>query len=369
MGFATAPKDSRGQDKVQCLVCHGWYHRVDSHAVKAHKLTVAQYKEKFPGAPLMSLAARNELVGELSVEDEDGVIKLGDIQMAKRVGLDEEDQKLVPAADPGIIPDVGALSQLATALVADENVLIVGPPGVGKSTLPRHLASLIGQPYLRVPFNGEVSVSQLMGKPSLKVRKDKTVTGFTRGPVAVGAVRGWWIQGDEVDSVNPSVSFVMHPLLESPRYLANPDEGSEEKTLAVNEKFRFIGTANTLGYGDETGLFQGTGPMNEAFLDRFQTVIRMDYPERGVELDWINKRVRLDSTIAGKMLDVAREVRKAYSEQKILTSLSPRRVLYWARKTAMLGGNVKLAAVYTVTNKLPPSDEKFVAGLIQRIFG
>jgi cobaltochelatase CobS len=138
--------------------------------------------------------------------------------------------------------------------------------------------------------------------------------------------------------------------------------------VVFDPRFRVIATANTLGYGDDTGLYSGTGPMNEALLDRFGLVIQMDYPKPDVELKRIMKRTSIHTGVAEKIIKVANQARDAWRQDSTMVSFSPRRVINWARKTARLG-DVRAAARYTVTNKCSPDDQKYIEGLIQRTFG
>ena len=76
--------------------------------------------------------------------------------------------------------------------------------------------------------------------------------------------------------------------------------------------FRIACTGNTNGGGDDTGLYQGTGRMNLAWLDRFM-LCEVNYPDAVVEKDLLVKLYpTLPEHIVIKMVDFANEIRKQF---------------------------------------------------------
>lgn len=387
MGDATAKVDSSGREKAKCEICDKYYHRVDVHVVKIHKISVEAYSKKFPKAELMSAYAREKEEAEaaeaIEIAPTPGVeavreeksdatkpLRFGSASLYERTDLTAEEITKVPEHDEKWV--IGAtehanLEALALGIEMNENVLIVGPPGVGKSTLARELASVCNQPITRLSFTGEVRVGDLMGGSRIIVdpASGQAITKYVDGPFPIAAEKGHWVIFEEFDSAPSQVTFALHSALERPRQLRLMEADRE---VEFHDKFRVIATANTLGYGDESGLYAGTAPMNEALLDRFGIVIKVDYPKKDDEVNILVERTGIKKNTAELMVDVASKVREAQKQDTTMTSISPRRLIMWAALTVKMG-NPRVAAANTITNKIPPQDKVFVDGIVQRMFG
>jgi cobaltochelatase CobS len=221
----------------------------------------------------------------------------------------------------------------------------------------------------RLPFRGDMRVSDLIGAKSLSVdvASGQSVTTYDAGVLPDAATRGHWLLIDEIDAGPAEVMFTLFPVLEASRSLVlTSDRGGHEVTF--DPRFRFVGTANTLGWGDESGLYAGTAPMNEALLDRFHTVIMLGYPDPASEVRRLVQVTSVAVGVAEKMVAAATKIREAQLRDAMASSFSPRRLMMWARKAVRMGDPVR-AARYTVTNRLPPEESAFVGGIIQRHFG
>lgn len=379
--------DEKGRERIECKECGGFFHRLEGHLTKAHSTTVEAYTEKHPGAPTISpsvreLARKRKAKGEREtkrskpveeeVEEEpteDEGFRFGCVSLRVRTDLTELDALFVPKHDEKWVMganEEAALEALALGIEANANVLIVGPPGVGKSTIARELASIVNAPLRYLPINGELRVEDFMGGDQLVIDKasGQTVMKNVDGPLPEAGENGHWVLFDEFDSLPSHVGFILHGVLEENRKLTR----ANGKPVVFSPDFRVIATANTLGLGDDSGQFAGTAPMNRALLDRFAIVILVDYPEATDEVEMIVSKSGIDSSVAEKMVAVATKVREAVRNETSAADLSPRRLMMWAAATKRTG-NARVAAKLTVTNRLSTDDRKFVEGIVQRYFG
>ena len=61
--------------------------------------------------------------------------------------------------------------------------------------------------------------------------------------------------------------------------------------LLPHPSFRIFATANTIGLGDASGLYHGTQQLNQAQLDRWNIVARLDYLPEDEEVDVVLSKV------------------------------------------------------------------------------
>ena len=151
--------------------------------------------------------------------------------------------------------------------------------------------------------------------------------------------------------------------------IANAVLEKDGEVVEPHPDFRILATANTLGNGDDSRLYAGTQVMNEAFKDRFTTVIHLDYPEEKTEIEILTKKVsKLKKTELRRMVKCARQVREAFERDECGCTFSTRRLLAFASKYAQLG-NISTALELTVLNKLSRDDRSVVAEITQRHLG
>lgn len=258
------------------------------------------------------------------------------------------------------------IADVIDSIYQGENVILSGGTGVGKTTHILQLAARIGQPVLRINFNGETRMSDLVGKVQV-------INGETRwvdGVLPMAMRHGYWLILDEIDFAEPAVLSLLHPVLEEDSMLVLKENNGE--IIHRHPKCRIFATANSIGGMQErSSSYAGTTEMNEAFLDRWQVIMVANLKAEEEIKVLRNKVPALKPAWAKRMVDFANKIRNKDNDVSIYSgdNFSTRKLIAWARKTALHNSPLKGAELAWL-DKLPSADEKeSLTQVIQTMFG
>jgi len=348
--------------EIYCGLCGQKAHQLFSHLREAHEMGPDAYAKRCPGAPLISEDLTRYIRDNRIVATEGAPkkqVELFGVEFLVNILPGE----LVPEVDEGYVFQEELAREVLISLKEREKILLVGPTGCGKSTLIEQLAARLSWPLIRVAASGGLTESDLLGEWT--VREGETVFnyGFLPRAMKLGAV----CLIDEIDGIEPSVAFSIHQLMEDQGRLVLLQNGGE--LIEPHPDFRLVTTANTLGNGDESGLYAGTRVLNAAFLDRFAAVFRMSYMPPELEVRVIRARVPECSTsLARKLVRMATDVREAKENDQLYCTFSTRRLIDVARKHSQLG-DLPAALELALLNRLHEEDRQVVFELCQRHLG
>lgn len=159
-------------------------------------------------------------------------------------------------------------------LLAGGHLLLDDVPGVGKTTLARALARLVGGTTTRIQFTSDLLPSDLTGVGVFDRSKGDFV--FRPGPLFANVVIA-----DEINRASPKTQSAM---------LEAMNEGTvsvDGVTHQLPRPFFVIATQNPVES-------EGTYPLPDAQLDRFMTCTSMGYPPRDVEISMFISPSRTD---------------------------------------------------------------------------
>ncbi|HEY8477518.1 MAG TPA: AAA family ATPase [Chloroflexota bacterium] len=233
-------------------------------------------------------------------------------------------------------------------------VLLVGETGVGKTSAVRYLAHKTNNGFRRCNLNGATTVDEFVGKLLVNERG----TYWVNGILVQAMLAGDWLLLDEINACLPEIAFCLHSLLDDDRMIVLTEyDGS---VIRPHPNFRLFASMNP----SEEARYGGTRPLNEALLDRFPIVVRMDYlPEDEEVRVVVAQSGNTDEETVRRMVRVANEVRNAIRNEKLFCSFSTRRVIDWARMARQFG--VQESARYTVLSKVNRFDRETIEDLIQ----
>jgi MoxR-like ATPase len=154
-----------------------------------------------------------------------------------------------------------------SALLSNRHIILVGPPGIGKTTLAKNIAKLLGKkiPFIRIQGSPDLTVEDLLGDiDPVKALKygPLSIEAFTKGKI-FKADKGI-LFFDELNRCPEKVQNALLQVLEEKKATI----GSYDVDFDID--FIFIGTMNP----EDTS----TEKLSDVLLDRFDLVY-MHYPE------------------------------------------------------------------------------------------
>jgi len=287
-----------------------------------------------------------------------------------RTDWEEAAQVMIPDPDPDWIWNRELCEQMALAFMDGDTVLIHGLQGTGKSCALQEFCATLCIPFWRMSCNRETRESHFLGNPNLEYDSDGHMHIKQEPTILTDSLRyGGLFCEDEAFRHN--AALVLQSLREKTNrtlVLPNADGKSVEDRVLKAPKGRWwYGlTDNTAGSGDETGVFDAE-VQDASSLDRIDTTIEAKYLGKPDERRLLQSRTDLNEDIINGMLDVAKQIRNAFTKGTLMATMSARGVMAWADKTEKLG-HIGLALQYTFLNKLGSDDRKVVEDMFHQVF-
>ncbi len=274
----------------------------------------------------------------------------------------------VPAVDPHYIFREELLVKALYAIMSNQRMYLQGHTGAGKTTLIEQIAAHLNWPFTRINFDSEITRMDLIGRDTLQDGKSVFVDGMLPK-----AMSGPYIcVFDELDFCRPDVSYVMQAALEGNGLNITEDGG---RVVYPHEQFRMFGTGNTVGQGDEHGMYQGARPQSLAFLDRFTIWAKVDYLSDAERQNLVKRHFPMlaeeEVNVIGKYTT---EHLDAFEKAKVLQPISPRGMLAIARSVMFFNSiypkdkkNLHRALTQTIVDRATEADAAVLKGLVDRV--
>jgi len=179
------------------------------------------------------------------------------------------------------------IEDLLIALLSGGHCLLVGVPGLAKTTLIQTLARTLDLSFGRIQFTPDLMPTDITGT---EVLEEDAETGrktfrFIQGPLFANI-----ILADEINRTPPKTQAALLQAMQEHAVTA----GGE--TMQLSEPFFVLATQNPIEQ-------EGTYPLPEAQLDRFIFELWIDYPNRKEEEEIVRATTSVSRNEVEKVID------------------------------------------------------------------
>jgi len=179
-----------------------------------------------------------------------------------------------------IVGQEDAIEQILIVLLAEGHALIEGVPGTAKTLTVKTLSRIINAGFSRIQFTPDLMPSDITGTNVFNIAN--STFNLRRGPIFTDI-----LLADEINRTPPKTQAALLEAMEERQVTIDGD------AYPLSPVFTVLATENPIEY-------EGTYPLPEAQLDRFQLKILLSYPSEDDEREVI---ARWDGGFNAKRLD------------------------------------------------------------------
>lgn len=166
-----------------------------------------------------------------------------------------------------IIGQVEVVEQVLMVMIAGGHGLLIGMPGMAKTTLVSTIARVLDMDFKRVQFTPDLMPTDITGTEVLETNKEtmEKEFRFIRGPIFCNM-----LLADEINRTPPKTQASLLEAMQEKRVTVG------NLTYTLDKPFFVLATQNPIEQ-------EGTYPLPEAQQDRFMFNIWVDYPREDEE--------------------------------------------------------------------------------------
>ncbi len=202
------------------------------------------------------------------------------------------------------------IEQALITLLAGGHALLIGVPGLAKTSLVETLGAVLGMDAKRIQFTPDLMPSDIVGSEVL----EQSETGSRRFRFIQGPVFTQLLMADEINRASPKTQSALLQAMQEHHVTV----AGERHDLPA--PFHVLATQNPLEQ-------EGTYPLPEAQLDRFLLEINVSYPDEISERRMLMATTGTDSRKAKKIISamdlmrIQRLVREIPVGEKVVDSI------------------------------------------------
>ena len=192
--------------------------------------------------------------------------KKSDVELADRVTV--ASRKLKEEISKVIVGQDDVIKLMLIAIFCEGHALLVGVPGLAKTTLIQKLSTCLSLDSNRIQFTPDLMPSDIIGAETMD--KERNLR-FVKGPIFSNV-----ILADEINRTPPKTQSALLEAMQE-RHVTVAGTNYE-----LDQPFFVLATQNPIEQ-------EGTYPLPEAQLDRFMLMIKLDYPSYEEELEIVRR--------------------------------------------------------------------------------
>jgi MoxR-like ATPase len=220
--------------------------------------------------------------------------------------LREQADRILAEVEKAIVGKREPLELILLALLSDGHVLLEDYPGLAKTLIARSFAQATSLRFARIQFTPDLMPGDVTGSQIFDQRTAEFV--FRPGPVFANL-----LLSDEINRAPPKTQAALLEAMQERQVTI------ESTTHLLEPPFLVLATQNPIEY-------EGTYPLPEAQLDRFLVRISIGYPERGDEIEMLERRLErgVDDVELEPVVDAATliEMQRALEEVHVSDAIS-----------------------------------------------
>lgn len=333
-------------EKVKCKIDGAEVHYLPNYLAEKHGMTVEEYLEKYPDAPIESQAVRTRFAAEVKNTTrkqpparENLYVTVANHRM--KVNWDVPEDACLPLPPCYRLPEHGDLGKdvkrAARYFVAGRSFWAWGPPGSGKDAFPSALCAKTRTPSQIFPINPDVDIMAWFYDKSFNAEGTEWVFGELfkalvhgyKSPITGRKVPMTVILSD-FDRAGSSQAEAIRLVADS---IQGRVKGPRGETYPVLPGTRLIITANTMGTGDPTGKCVSANVLDTSILDRIERKVKFHTMDWRDEEPILREKFPLFAERCGhlftKVGDATTVLRKAVEEQNLYGEFSHRGLCTW----------------------------------------
>ena len=203
----------------------------------------------------------------MSIQENTTANAPNDVEVVERVHHHKE--KIIQEIGKAIVGQHAVIEELLICLLAGGHALLVGVPGLAKTTLIRTFSQILDLKFRRIQFTPDLMPSDITGTEVLQENRETGERSFRfiQGPLFANI-----ILADEINRTPPKTQAALLEAMQEKRVTV----GGVDHALPL--PFFVLATQNPIEQ-------EGTYPLPEAQLDRFMFQINIEYPSIDDEIN------------------------------------------------------------------------------------